>query len=170
MGLVPSLRARTRTQEKLSTTDLDETARKSLQVAMDEIIPAVNGMPSASDIGGVEYLDRLARQNSEMRSDLLKSLAALEKASQRLYRTGFSSLGRRERIESLKKLENGANPEHFAHLRDFVYESYYTQPKIWKLIGYDHYSTDQSGPRMKPFDESVLSAVKKKPKLYREVT
>ena len=42
------------------------------------------------------------------------------------------------------------------------------QPQIWKLIGYEFYPTDHQGPHMKPFDESVLAEVMKKPKFYRE--
>ena len=55
-------------------------------------------------------------------------------------------------------------------LRDLVYEAYYTQPRVWKLIGYEFNPTNEAGPHLKPFDESVLAQVKKMPRRYREVT
>ena len=62
-----------------------------------------------------------------------------------------------------------AMPEVFAKLRDLVYESYYTQPSVWKLIGYELHPTNESGPNMSPFDDSVLAKVAKMRKLYREI-
>jgi hypothetical protein len=66
-------------------------------------------------------------------------------------------------------LEKRTAPKCFSTLRDSVYEAYYIQPQVWKLIDYEFYPTDQPGPRMKPFDEAVLAQVRKLPKLYREV-
>jgi hypothetical protein len=71
-------------------------------------------------------------------------------------------------VDALKRLERRPPAELFATLRDFTYEAYYTRPKVWKLIGYEFYPTNQSGPRMEPFDEAVLAQVRKMPRLYRE--
>jgi hypothetical protein len=57
----------------------------------------------------------------------------------------------------------------FKVLRDFTYEAYYLQPKVWKLIGYEFHPTNERGPSMKPFDESALGEVRKRPRYYREV-
>ena len=142
--------------------------RETLRAAMDEIIPASDGMPAASEAGGVEYLERVARETPRIRKNLVTALSALEKSSQKHSRTAFASLPRETRVEALKDFEI-ESPQDFATLRDLVYESYYTQPKIWKLIGYEFHPTNQSGPRMKPFDDAVLANVRKMPKLYREV-
>jgi gluconate 2-dehydrogenase subunit 3-like protein len=146
---------------------LDLGRGEALRAAMDEIIPAVDGMPAASEVGGVEYLDRLAQESREIKVDLEKSLTALERASRKKFHRSFTSLSHSDRIKALSELEK--QPELFATLRDFTYEAYYTQPRIWKLIGYEFYPTNQAGPHMKPFDESVLAKVRKMPRLYREV-
>ena len=88
--------------------------------------------------------------------------------SETKFHQDFSSLPPAQRFETLTALEAGM-PEAFAKLRDLVYESYYTQPAIWKLIGYEFHPTNEAGPHMKPFDESVLAQVRKLPKHYREV-
>jgi hypothetical protein len=159
----------TTVQSAPSPTGLDSHQQKALRAAMDELIPAGDGMPAASEVGGVEYLSQLARRSPEIRQVLVKSLARLEGEAQRQFANGFAALAHADRVAALQQLER-RHPGAFARLRDYVYESYYTQPRVWKLIGYEFYATNQSGPRMKPFDESVLAKVKKMPKLYREIT
>ncbi len=153
-------------KEKPSAAGLDQRQRELLRAAMDEIIPAGDRMPAASEVGGVEYLDQLAGKAPDIEKDLEKSLAALQELTRKETGKDFVSLSRADRAEALKKLEK-QEPEAFGPLRDCVYESYYTQPKVWKLIGYEFHPTNQSGPRMRPFDESVVAKVKKMPKLYR---
>jgi hypothetical protein len=143
--------------------------RESLQAAMDEIIPARDGMPAASEVGGLEYLERVSRQESQIRADLQQALDALARLSESRFHTSFANVSSVQRVETLAALE-AQSPEVFASLRDRVYESYYTQPRVWKLIGYDFHPTNESGPPMKPFDDSVLASVRKMPKLYREVS
>jgi len=143
--------------------------RESLRAAMDEIIPARGGMPAASDAGGLEYLERVSQQESQIGADLEQALAALARLSESHFHAAFASVSSAQRVEALTLFE-AQSPEVFARLRDRVYESYYTQPRIWKLIGYDFHPTNESGPQMKPFDDSVLANVRKMPKLYREIS
>lgn len=142
---------------------------KVLQAAMDEIIPAGDGMPAASEVGGVEYLEGVAGQDREFREGLKRSLAHLERISRARFKKGFTRLSPDERVEALRDLEQSSIHD-FGELRGDIYEAYYTQPRVWKLIGYEFYPTDEGGPQMKPFDESVLANVRKRPKHYREVS
>ena len=135
---------------------------------MDEIIPSSDGMPAASAAGGLEYLERVCRQEAVIRVDLQQALDALGQMSETNFHAPFAGISSAQRVEILTKLET-QSPEVFAKLRDLVYESYYTQPSVWKLIGYELHPTNGSGPQMKPFDDSVLAKVRKMPKLYREV-
>lgn len=150
-------------EARTSRPAFEESERLDLEAAMDEIIPAGDGMPAASEIGGVEYLERVAETDAKVTGEIKAALAALGRQSAR----PFHELDHEARVRALKKLE-GQDPEQFGHLRDYVYESYYTQPRVWKLIGYEFYPTDHAGPRMEPFDESILEDVRKMPKLYRE--
>lgn len=155
--------------KSLTHPGFDQHERAVLRAAMDEIIPAAEGMPAASEVGAVQYLDRIVRQTPSLMREFARVLAQLEEVSQKRFTKDFLSLSRADRVAVLAALEK-QDPQHiFNHLRDFVYEAYYTQPKVWKLIGYEFYATSQAGPRMKPFDESVLAEVRKMPKLYRQV-
>ena len=148
---------------------LESHQREILRAAMDEIIPAGDGMPAASEVDGVEYLERLACEEPLIAVDLRRALEALEELSKTRLHDPFANLASPQRVEILTALEQ-SSPDVFGRLRDHVYESYYTQPRVWKLIGYDFHPTNASGPHMKPFDESVLAKVGKMPKLYREVS
>ena len=142
----------------------------TLRAAMDAIIPAAAGMPSASAAGGVSYLEQLAQSDSAIKSKLERSLKALDEVSLRYFEKEFLRLHQDKRNDALRRLEDLKPSEMFGDLRDYVYESYYTQPQIWKLIEYEFYPTNHKGPHMSPFDEAVLSKVKKMGRLYREVS
>lgn len=118
-------------------------------------------MPSASEVGGVAYIEKLIVQEPGMGPVLKECITTLSNK-------GFAHLAQAERVAALKNLE-ASNAASFALLRDSVYESYYTNPQIWKLIGYELYPTDGTGPHMKPFDKSVVATVSQKPRYYREV-
>jgi Gluconate 2-dehydrogenase subunit 3 len=141
----------------------NEHERTVLRAAMDEIIPASVGMPAASEVGGMAYLERIAAADADVANEIRAALAAFERTSEQ----PFDQLDHEARVAALKSFE-AANSSQFAHLRDYIYESYYTQPSVWKLIGYEFYPTDHPGPHMEPFDDSILAEVRKRPKLYRE--
>lgn len=150
------------------STALGPGLREALRAAMDEIIPSSDVMPAASAAGGLEYLEWVSQQELEIRVDLQQVLDLLGQISERNFHATFAGITSAQRVDILTELES-QSPEAFAKLRDLVYESYYTQPSVWKLIGYELNPTNQSGPHMKPFDDSVLAKVRKMPKLYREV-
>ena len=142
--------------------------RDLLRAVIDEIIPAGNGMPAASKAGVLPYLERLADQNPDFGKTLDKSLGYLEELSQSRLHKKFLWLAAPQRVLILQNMAK-LRPESFSFLRDYTYEGYYTQPKIWTLMGYEFKPTNGAAPHMKPFDEAVLDQVRKKPKYYREV-
>jgi hypothetical protein len=167
-GTLRAKEAAAERQARLPVSGLTQAQRELLRATMDEIIPAGDGMPAASAVGGVDYLDRLVSQDSDIRAELERSLTAVQQLCRQQLGKDFIAISQEDRLETLRKLEK-QQPEILASLRDYVYESYYTQPRVWKLIGYEFYPTNGAGPKMKPFDESVLAKAKKMPKLYREV-
>jgi hypothetical protein len=142
--------------------------RSTLKAVMDLIIPASDGMPSASEAGGLAYLENLGQRDKDVATDIAKGLNVADAFSERLFQRAFSKLEKNDQIAVLKEMESSA-PGVFDALRAYVYESYYTQPAIWKLIGYELYPTDHMGPHLQPFDDSLVLRVRRTPKLYREV-
>ena len=80
----------------------------------------------------------------------------------------FARLAEEERVGLLRDLERTAG-DLFAGFRDAVYEAYYTQPEVWKGIGYEFHAGVEARPAVDRFDESVLASARKLPKWYREV-
>ncbi len=151
-----------------ATQALAQNTRTSLQTVMDLMIPASDGMPSASEAGGLTCLERLMQHDKDAAADITKGLTVADAYSGRAFQKRFGDLEKTDQIAVLKDMENSALGV-FDALRAYVYESYYEQPAIWKLIGYELYPTDHAGPHMAPFDESLVANVRKMPKLYRDV-
>lgn len=147
---------------------LAQDTRSNLQTIMDLMIPASDGMPSASQAGGLAYLERLMQTNKDASADITKGLTVADAYSQRAFQKPFGDLPTSDQLAILKNMENSALGA-FDLLRAYIYESYYEQPAIWKLIGYELYPTDHAGPHMAPFDDSLVANVRKMPKLYRDV-
>lgn len=147
---------------------LAQNTRNVLKAVMDLIIPAADGMPSASEAGGLTYLERLMQNDKNVTADITKALNVADAFSERSFRKPFGNLERSEQITVLKEMENSALGV-FDALRAHVYESYYEQPEIWRMIGYQLYPTDHTGPHLPPFDDALIANVRKMPKLYRDV-
>jgi hypothetical protein len=146
---------------------LAQNARGTLQTVMDLIIPASDGMPSATEAGGHAYLERLMQRDKDAADDITKALSVADAFSERAFQKSFGDLQKSDQIAVLREMENSALGV-FDSLRAYVYESYYEQPAIWKLIGYELYPTDHPGPHLAPFDDSLVANVRKMPKLYRD--
>jgi Gluconate 2-dehydrogenase subunit 3 len=142
--------------------------QKILVAAMEEIIPAADGMPSASEVGGLNYLVKLLEQFQDEAKKLSQGLNDLNDRSNKSYGKDFTEITSDERISVLQQLEK-QNPSFFNQIRDYTYESYYLSPQVWKLIGYEPHPTLSSGPLMEPFDEKILDRVRKLPTIFKDV-
>jgi Gluconate 2-dehydrogenase subunit 3 len=146
---------------------LAQGVQSTLRTVMDLMIPASDGMPSASEAGGLRYLQSLMEHDKDAATDIGEGLTVADAFSERSFEKAFSQLERNDQIAILKDMENTA-PGVFDALRAYIYEAYYTQPAIWKRVGYELYPTDHLGPHLKPFDDSLLEKVRNMSKLYRE--
>ena len=134
--------------------------RRTLRAAVDRIIPAQGKMPAASSVGVAEYLEALSARDQNIGQRLVTALTTLGPSFVESSETG--------QIGALEKLEK-ADPSSFAALRDGVYEAYYTNPKIWPLIGYSfRKGTTRTAP-LEEFDTTLLARVQQLKPLYREV-
>jgi hypothetical protein len=145
---------------------LAQETQSTLKTVIDLIIPASDGMPSASEAGGLGYLEHLMQRDKDAAADITHGLNVANAFSERRFEKPFNELQKNDQIAVLSNMENSALGA-FDALRAYTYESYYTQPPIWKLIGYELYPTDHLGPHLQPFDDSVVANVRKMPKLYR---
>lgn len=151
-----------------SDTPLDNSQQETLKFAMDEIIPANDKMPSASKIGSVSYVLKILEELPELSPLFISLTAKIEAQSLQKFNSGFSKVNGEDRIAVLTSLEQ-TEPELFKILKDFTYESYYTNGAVHELIAYDPYPTGTTGPEMEPFDEKLLNRVKNTPTIYTKI-
>jgi hypothetical protein len=146
------------------------TPRQSilLRQLADVIIPAADGMPSSGEAGAASYLEALALREADVARDLRGAMAAAERQARAAHGRAVDRLDAQERVGVLTAMERDA-PDRFRTLRDLVYEGYYTQPRVWAVLGYTFVGQGAEGPPLEPFEEPLLERVRALPQLYREV-
>jgi hypothetical protein len=151
-----------------SAPALTRRERATLRAFADEIIPAADGMPAASEVGAVSYLEALAARDEDVRRQLRAAAAALDAGAQSAEGRSLPGLGREARVAVITRLERSA-ADTFATARNLVYEGYYTQQQVTKRLGFDFVPIDRPAPPLEPFDERLLERVKRMPPLHRQV-
>lgn len=134
---------------------------------IDEIIPRTGGIPAASEVGTMPYLELLAESEPQLPITARESLRVLDALSAGQSARSIGELAPSARGELVARFAE-ASPELFARLRTYVYEGYYLQPAVWKELGYEPFPTLAPGPIMEPFDPALLNRVRAMPRLYRE--
>ena len=145
--------------------------RRTLRAAADVIIPARRRMPAASAVGAVRYIERIAAADRAV-DDLLRNglrvIAAHAEATQDIR---FEQLTIEQQTQVLAHVETTNTPANFVGtLRDLVYEAYYTQPDVQKLIGYSFRSGRRRTAPVTPFDEQLVARVRQQKPIYRQVS
>ncbi len=146
--------------------ELPQTSLKEILVkALDTIIPSTETMPAASELGGVDYIYSVLADYEDLKTPFQQILSDLNAAARKLAGKEFSKLDTTKCTEIMKAFET-AESQSFGVLKNFAYESYYTNPKVWELIGYEPYPTLSAGPKMDPFDPALLRRVQDLPPFY----
>lgn len=154
--------------DESSSKVLSSSLQKTLSAAMDEIIPAGDGMPAASETGGLNYLLKLFEQFPDLAKKISTGLTDLNDQCIKKLGKDFTGIRSEERISLLQEQEKN-NPAFFNQLRDYTYESYYLSPQVWKLIGYEPHPTMSAGPIMEAFDEKLLDRVRTLPTIFKDI-
>ena len=163
----PAARAATTIRAPVGSADPPPANQGALlRAAMDRIIPAGQGMPSAGEAGCLDYLVSTSQADDGLRTELTKALDAVQGSARAAFGRAFDALDVEEQIATLRRLE-GADPLVFRGLRDAVYEAYYTRPDIRRRLGHEFYPPERPGPLPPPFEESILTRVRRMPILYR---
>ena len=164
LAMLPaSVRALTlHSARRVESSEFSASELASLAAAMDEIIPPAAGMPSASQAGGLQYLQYLGWQYPEIRQDITHALKSLEQVSVSQLHVTFSKLRSDQHIHVLTEMEK-AEASTFSAFVAYVYEAYYTDPRVLDLIS--------CAPSTIPAedDEVLLAPVRKLTHLYRQV-
>lgn len=139
----------------------DSAQFEVLSVALDEIIPQRDGMPSATSAGGLQYLQLLGWQYPAIQEELHNFLLKLSHTSSLAFKAELRALEPGQRLQVFQQLEKD-EPAAFASFVSYVYEAYYTRPQVLSLISCPAPIT--SGDDL----ETLLAPVRSMKPLYRE--
>ena len=144
--------------------------RRTLRAAADVIIPAQRQMPAASAVGAVSYIERIAAADRGVEGLLRDGLRAIAVRAEAAHNLRFDQLAIERQTEVLVHVETANTPANFfATLRDLVYEAYYTQPSVQKLVRYNFRSGRRRTAPVVPFDEQLVARVRRQKPFYRQV-
>jgi hypothetical protein len=153
-----------------SRSRISDTDRRTLRAAADVIVPAHGRMPAASAVGAVGYIERVTNADQLVASLLLDGVRAVEARAEATQNTRFDLLTVDLQTAVLAHFETTNTPANFfTLLRDLVYEAYYTQPRVQKLIGYNFRSGRRRTAALASFDEQLVSRLRQQKPFYRQV-
>jgi|SRR5215472_2825456 len=143
-------------------TDLGPGQLQILAAAIDEIIPKGEGMPSATEAGGLKYLQYLGWQHPTIQEEIVAFLETLQQAASARFAKEFPSLQHEQRVQLLTNLEIDRR-SGFAGFVGYVYEAYYTRPQVQGALSCSKALANADEL------ELLLAPVRNMKRLYREV-
>jgi hypothetical protein len=134
---------------------------KLLAAVMDEVIPQSDRMPSASDAGGIAYVQQLGWQYETIAEDIGAFLRVLQQASEKEFGIGFTALESQRRVALMKGIDKSSS-KLFSDFVAYIYEAYYTRPQVQGLLSCSIPEVPDDN------DELLLAPVRKLAPLYRK--
>jgi hypothetical protein len=152
------------------TARLSGIERRALRAAANVIIPAQGRMPAASAVGAVSYIEKIAAADPKLNDLLARGLREIDARTAAARHARFEVITVEQQIDILLHVEKADAPAgFFPALRDLVYEAYYTQPRVMRLVAYDFRSGRSRTARLEAFDEGRLARVRRMTPFYRDI-
>jgi hypothetical protein len=133
-----------------------------LAAALDRILPAVDNLAGAGEMGlGQEVIDR-SRADSRFWDALSTVTEALSSSGD------FVGLDRPNKDEVLRNIEE-SDASAFGLWLDVVYTIYYMQPAVHTWLNWHGRPPQPEGNVMPPWDDSILEVARKREPFWRKV-
>ena len=150
------------------TNDLkiSDADRVTLSEVMDRLIPAVDDLPAAGEMGLGPEVERMAVEVPRYARAMEIVLDALSTDPQSRATGGFRALSPDDQDNAIRVIERNI-PDAFGTFLEIVYLTYYSQPAVHRRIGWVGRPPQPEGFEMPPFDESILETVRKREPFWR---
>lgn len=149
--------------EKLTDTD-----RIALSAAMDRMVPAVDDLPGAGEMGLANEVVKIAEQIPRYAVSLMRVIDALRLDPATRVSGGFMALESDQQVESLKAIESSLAAD-FNQFTNLIYLAYYSDARVHRRIGWRTGPLQPLGWVLPPFDEKILETVSKRKPFWRKV-
>ncbi len=140
-----------------------EVNEEVLSAILDRLIPAIDDLPSAGQMGPTPEVVRLAGRQDRFRGLFSGAVESFDSQN-----PSFAALTGDEQDRAIRSFETDS-PELFGVLRDICYIVYYKDPAVHERIGWESRPPQPDGNVMEPWDESVLENMRKREPFWRKV-
>ena len=151
-----------------SDKNLTDADRLVLKAVMDLIVPAVDDLPGAGELGLAAQAEELTERVYDYRGPLLDVLDALSLEPSARAEGGFAALDDEQRTTALNVLE-ASMPKRFDMFVDLVYIVYYSDERVHQRIGWRSGPLQPLGWEIPPWDPSILETVSQREPFWRNV-
>ena len=134
-----------------------------LSALLDRLIPTVDDLPAAGQMGMATEVIRLAGQQKRFWGLFSEALESFDSKN-----PSFIALGDEEQDLAIGAFE-ADSPVQFGVLLDISYIVYYKNADVHARIGWDSRPPQPEGNVMTPWDESVLETTRQRAPFWRKV-
>jgi len=146
--------------EDAQKSSVDEQLLVSI---LDRLIPAVDNLPAAGQMGLTPEIVRLAAQQARFNGVFENAIDTFGTAN-----PTFTSSNGDQQDDAIRIFES-SSPDLFGAVLSIVYIVYYKDSRVHARIGWEGRTPQPDGNEMEPWDESVLDKMRKREPFWRSV-
>ena len=148
---------------------LDDPQLALLAAALNRIVPPEGAHPGAGDLGVAATIHRTIAASPALLRLFCEGIAAIDIEAAGLGGgAAFVDLSGGEQDRALRAVEE-AHPGFFGALVDHTYRGYYTHPRVYRAIGYDHRPPQPLGYELPLFNPAMLAKQRGRKPFWRQV-
>lgn len=144
-----------------SATTIDQNL---LTAILDRLIPAIEDLPSAGQMGISDEIVRLSGQQARFQKIFENSIAVFRSEN-----PSFETLDGAQQDDAIRAYEQ-AHAESFDSIITISYIVYYKDDRVHKRLGWSGKTPQPDGNEMEPWDESVLDNIRKREPFWRKIS
>jgi len=144
-----------------------QAQRELLTGVLNRIIPAEASLPGAGDLEVAEFVETWVSKDNQLRRRFNQGLAQIEITAAAQGR-GFLELSGPAQDVVLKQVES-EQPQFFDALVLHTYNGYYTNPRVFQLIGYIQSAQAAQGQPPELLDLRLLEKQQQRAPFWRQV-
>ena len=142
--------------------------RELLSAVLNRIIPGQGNRPGAGDLGVAVLVEKTAAGTPGPTRLFNEGLNALDLAASKAHSGGFLGMPDETKDDTLRAIE-ASDPVFFDQLVQQTYDGYYTDTRIFDVIGYNVPTPPVGGAQPKLLDESLLEKQRQRAPFWRRV-
>ena len=142
--------------------------RSLLSAVLNRIIPAKDELPGAGNLGVAAYIEETVSATTSQTRLFNDGLAQIAVATGQSSAKAFEGLPDAAKDELLRSVET-AHPVFFDQLVLQTYNGYYTNPEVFRIIGYEVPKLAPPGSQPELLDTSLLDQQRQREPFWKKV-